>query len=478
MDEPDLTDDQIYEGLRIYFPALFSQEAMDQGITKEYIVRAYKEDATGNTLREAENVVLKNKELKRITSLGYDTNPFMSLSLEELKEFPLSLSSGSYSSPGNPFSLLPNDVLSKIGVNAGKVGGLGITKSTQKKVRAVRRSPLYWKESVELLLGFELPEYRDVDWKELHRQVKSLEHYYDVDFDNPDTDIDDPDYDPDEGLVRDDIPFPYRRWLQPYEMMYLKATCLGYLTILTILDTYYKIDKNKDQYLKYALLAGKPEVLEYLLRDRNLDTKKLYLLARIAFRTSNLKCIELIFNDDRVKSSWVSDTTPYYAIQRGIVDVFKFIWFHPKFDYQSSGVEFALCGRFHKELHKDNEDAKIEILDAILSNEKVRNGIMIEECVKKTAYNGYYRLMKVFLSLPGGELVSPNLIFNAATSYDRHYPRGDSVKLPSPMSVGRRKIALEYIDKVDQDTIREAYDAAVENNVEFIYSVLETYIRM
>jgi len=454
MDEPSLTDDQIYEELRIYFPSLFSQEAMDQGITKEYIVRAYKEDTTGGILREAENVVLKNIELKRIKSL------------DELRDFPLSLSSGSYSPPGNLFSLLPNDVLSKIGAYSGKIGGLGVTKSTQKKVRATRGSPLYWKENVELLFGFELPDYQNVIWKELYQVLKNTEQY------DPSTDR--------------DLNFKLNKADDSKSILYFKATCLNYTLILAILDSHFRMDKTNGMYVIVAFLKNAPESLGYLLQDQTITADTFdQLVERIPYCKS-FKCVQLICDDNR---SIFHDDVDYMRISssKGYLNIFKFLWNHPKIKTRSLSIVDRCCRRYFdldmsthiESLSADDEEAKLEILKIALTDQQIFNNIDIEQISILAASEGYSDIFSFLKTLPGGDLVSNISIFQAATFCGSH----DNGPLPweylndsNLITEGRKKIILAYIDKVDQNIIREAYDAAVDCNAEFIYDILESYL--
>lgn len=72
------------------------------------------------------------------------------------------------------------------------------------------------------------------------------------------------------------------------------------------------------------------------------------------------------------------------------------------------------------------------------------------------------------MSLPGAQLIPNTTIFEAAA-----FSNPQTTHLP----LCQKKDRSRYIDKVDQETINEAYDNAVRDNMPFIYSALEPYVR-
>lgn len=67
------------------YELLTSDDGLDSGVTDEWILRAYRKDPLGlSYLRHAENTILKNKEIKHISRMGFRVYGAKSMTLDQL----------------------------------------------------------------------------------------------------------------------------------------------------------------------------------------------------------------------------------------------------------------------------------------------------------------------------------------------------------------------------------------------------------
>ncbi len=96
------------EQLLLMFPALYGEEAKLEDVTDEYIQGLIDEDPVNlSKVKEANNILTRNAELRRIANLGISTTNLTNTPLIDLKKI-------DQYSPPSMFSLLPRETFAQI----------------------------------------------------------------------------------------------------------------------------------------------------------------------------------------------------------------------------------------------------------------------------------------------------------------------------------------------------------------------------
>ena len=462
------------------YPILLTEEALRQDITRDIILRAYYDNPyTYSELRELRDRILKNIEISRIANYGIDPVSLMDKSLDDLREYsPYRSGIDSYSPPKNILSNLPTEVLGKIGAYTRGTSAMGtLSKSSFKKARLSRESPLYWKERVEIKLGFDMQRISNlgVDWKQVYRNILYTENF----------------------ILSSDKNLFYSRKMQILlvladkseytHKLFIKACYLGHIYLVELLlklDTDIKENIFGGSCLQLACAKGHGEVAKLLLKAETLDFQvfKTKNLLSEAVKSGSFDCVKTIVEDHRYRFIW--DDYSNIAAVNGYDAIFEFLWSMNEISRDGSSVFSAVCLQ-EKDIFSgvDNEDKKLNIIKLVALS---ANDIKYRDCIKEAANNGYSKILDYLILRSGIDIRqmhndifinATNIPVEAHASYNGE--RGSYINAFSdshPYGAGKKKIIFKYIEFISQEDIQLAYESAVEYGMQFMEYILEPFI--
>lgn len=489
--------------IRSKYPILLSTEAISQNITPEYLIGAYNLDPIGfRNLRQLEDIVLRNIELKRIQKSGIDTTPYMNMSLSELINIGKE-SSGAY----NLLTLLPSEimgsVLSYIEPSENPLKQSGRTYAAVSM--AGESSFAYWKGKTELILGVHLGDDMSKDWISTYEKVKLSSQYVDyyeiglkelgipVEFRTDDTGrelrkIDEYSVEQIENIqmwIKSNIPVQDR--------VFLGACAMNYDDVMILISMVFTIDINMYDNLSIRLACkNKPRSFKILYNNpsTNLNVKDDILYTSIMNSIDNIIIPNMILDnlkDNRYKLGPYSYLTA--ASKNGNYKLFKRLW---KMEQLSRNIVLTrtLVGvmditrpiEYTKIMMKEKERSKI--LKLILTDKNIYNNLTGNDYqVNLYLYtiNGHYNLLEVMeemQNINARRSIDPSKVFqhvtrNINTSNDDVFK---ALPLDHPLIAGRMKIIHKYMKLVVFDTVVDEYFGSKISGMKFVTESLREYI--
>ena len=474
MDSPPLSDDLIKNKIQDIFPVLFSVEAESQGVTDEYILKAYHLDPTNmSKLYQIENVVLRNMEIKRIKSFTSDTSSLYSLSLNELTQIRSQDSPPKFT---KEISNIPTDVSSKIMALSSHLGGTSFSSFYAKVESISRKNPLYWKERIELILGVQITV-DGFDWNDLYTKIKILDTY---NFDNVNYLV---------STEINSVSFLNRRY---YEILYVKAAAYGFVDLMRLLDTVYVIDyaMNGSLIISIAAMCHKSKVVAYLIDKpnviENLNDDILYYFVDVDDFTTT----KLIL--DHPKYNKKDSSAMNVAARRGNLKMFKLLWDSQKIKISDDIIFSCLHSSY-----RDDEHDKLIIVKLLLSNVNIRQYVLqnmeIPSYLRLCCQDGYYDIHEYFLRLDPNIVngLDNNDMFSSAAMIDHgiiffdrdidslneyrnlleSYKDGTHYSIP-----GKKELILRYISRADLSSIEQSYEDTLEFKLKYIGDTIKSYV--